>query len=289
MLLFRDKGRKRDLIAACRVAPLKTILVPAFLVLTAPVLALDGNGMSDVWEAIYPAAAGFPEADPDGDGATNLAESLAWTNPAEKTSRLNLSLDTSPENIVLQGTEEQVRYQIHSTSDLRAFTRESLFVGTGEKVSAPVTTGGGTKFVQSQTAPILNNDNDSLDDREEAELGTDPRLTDSDDDGVNDDVEFTNGTNPLQKADSDADGMSDDYEQVIIKASGGDELTSLETVLPGDDFDGDGVSNLTEFTLGSSAVVAVKTQLIQNNVWDPEGGLVGDGAEPPMSMPTPLR
>ncbi len=47
--------------------------------------------------------------------------------------------------------------------------------------------------------------------------------------------------------DSDDDGMWDPFELFIIEADSGDTLTTLADVLPGDDFDGDGWTNLDEF------------------------------------------
>lgn len=51
--------------------------------------------------------------------------------------------------------------------------------------------------------------------------------------------------------DSDGDGLSDDFEQQIIDADLNDAIDGLDDVLPGDDFDGDGLSNQEEFDRGS--------------------------------------
>ncbi len=56
-------------------------------------------------------------------------------------------------------------------------------------------------------------------------------------------------------SDMDADALPDTWEQQIIDASGG-AFTSASQVLPGDDFDGDGLSNGDEFVLGSNPVSA---------------------------------
>lgn len=52
--------------------------------------------------------------------------------------------------------------------------------------------------------------------------------------------------------DSDKDGLPDVWEQQIINADPNDAIKSILDVLPGDDFDGDGFDNLTEFKQGSS-------------------------------------
>lgn len=54
-------------------------------------------------------------------------------------------------------------------------------------------------------------------------------------------------TNP----DTDNDGMADSFEQQIIDDNPGDSITTIADVLPGDDYDGDGDSNLEEFAAGS--------------------------------------
>ncbi|MBL9126930.1 MAG: PD40 domain-containing protein [Verrucomicrobiales bacterium] len=49
---------------------------------------LDGNGMDDVWEAaVFGRTGADPDADPDGDGFSNLAEFEAGTDPARPESR----------------------------------------------------------------------------------------------------------------------------------------------------------------------------------------------------------
>lgn len=47
--------------------------------------------------------------------------------------------------------------------------------------------------------------------------------------------------------DDDDDGLLDSWEQQIIDYSDSDDYTSIQDVLPGDDFDGDGYTNLEEY------------------------------------------
>jgi autotransporter-associated beta strand protein len=63
---------------------------------------------------------------------------------------------------------------------------------------------------------------------------------------------FTEATGVLEvvSGDLDGDGMADSFEQGIIDANPGDGITTINDVLPGDDFDIDGTDNLTEFRLG---------------------------------------
>lgn len=55
--------------------------------------------------------------------------------------------------------------------------------------------------------------------------------------------------------DSDLDGLDDEWEQQIIDADPGDAIETIAQVLPGDDFDNDGVDNVTEQALGRSPVL----------------------------------
>ncbi|MEO0794803.1 MAG: DUF1800 family protein [Verrucomicrobiota bacterium] len=53
-------------------------------------LDLDGDGMSDIWEAFYDATSLAPDQDADNDGVSNLKESLIGTNPFVRTAPLRL-------------------------------------------------------------------------------------------------------------------------------------------------------------------------------------------------------
>jgi hypothetical protein len=53
--------------------------------------------------------------------------------------------------------------------------------------------------------------------------------------------------------DADHDGLPDEWEQWLVDYDGHDAVTSIASVRPGEDFDGDGVSNLEEFRSGTFA------------------------------------
>lgn len=57
-------------------------------------------------------------------------------------------------------------------------------------------------------------------------------------------------------SDTDGDGLDDAWEQQIVDADSGDAITAIGGVLPGDDFDGDQVTNLMEYTYASNPVNA---------------------------------
>jgi hypothetical protein len=93
--------------------------------------------------------------------------------------------------------------------------------------------------------PALNDrdgdpDADGLTNIQEYLLGTDPNNPDTDGDGLPDPQEVTLGTNPTA-ADTDGDGLPDGWE----KAHALNPLSAADAAL---DSDGDGVSNLAEFT-----------------------------------------
>ncbi|MDP6524460.1 MAG: hypothetical protein QGH15_09580 [Kiritimatiellia bacterium] len=64
----------------------------------------------------------------------------------------------------------------------------------------------------------------------------------------------TPGTINSVTLDTDGDGMADPWEESIVTASGG-ALSDITDVLPGDDFDGDGFSNLEEYVAGLDPTV----------------------------------
>lgn len=94
---------------------------------------------------------------------------------------------------------------------------------------------------------IIDTDLDGLYDIEEKEYGTDPKLYDTDGDGLSDGEEVRiYKTNPLNP-DTDGDGLSD-YDEVIIY--GTNPLSS--------DTDGDGYRDLEEINNGYSPIDAGK-------------------------------
>lgn len=68
--------------------------------------------------------------------------------------------------------------------------------------------------------------------------------------------------------DTDKDGILDSVEQQIIDDNPDDALETLEDVLPGDDYDHDGLDNQTESDIGTSAILM-----------DTDGDLFTDGEE----------
>ena len=61
-------------------------------------------------------------------------------------------------------------------------------------------------------------------------------------------------TYSVEQIDSDADGMPDSWEQQIVDADSSDAIEGVNDVLPGDDFDQDGISNLDEYIAGTSSI-----------------------------------
>lgn len=94
--------------------------------LFAPPLAatidLNLDGISDIWATAHPEA-GAPAADPDGDGASNLAESLAGTDPLSPTSHFAATTTTDAAgNLVLRWANVAGKhYTVEASTDLRTW------------------------------------------------------------------------------------------------------------------------------------------------------------------------
>ncbi len=164
--------------------------------------AIDANhnGMSDVWEKHFSLPPGSrPDDDPDGDGLTNLQESIAGTDPlnAADAFRARIELAQGIPYLKWPSVAGKV-YTIQQSTDLATWTNCGASIqGTGAEISSqlPAATAGNISYrvsVQDQ-----DSDGDGLTDWEEMILGTNPNLADTDGDGVSDGQEYLLGTDPL--------------------------------------------------------------------------------------------
>ena len=232
---------------------------------------LNLDGMPDVWQLNYPATLNQPSADPDGDGRTNLQESIDGTDPGNPNSVFKVSLIglSSTTALVSWNTVPGKRYQVYASGDLAAWTRlgpQQLTAQPSLSYIAPATTA--QQFYRVQQYESLDSDSDGLTDLEEAQLGTNPLAFDTDGDHVPDDIELMIGTDPRTSASSSGDGLPDDFKRWIIYAAQHDnnpahaQITSLADVRPGDSFSGDGITNLQHFSAGTSPVTRKKNVVL---------------------------
>lgn len=175
---------------------------------------LNNDGLSDVYAALHALAPGSGAADNDGDGATNLQEALAGTNPNDAQSRFLASAVAAPANAVAvrwTGVAGK-RYQLQSSPDLATWTDVGApLVGAGAQLEftdpAPLP---GKRLYRVRIVASLDSDGDGFDDWEEALLGTSPTVRDADADKVPDAWEvfyFGNTTAIAGTSDTDGDGI----------------------------------------------------------------------------------
>ncbi|MEN8848461.1 MAG: sulfatase-like hydrolase/transferase [Akkermansiaceae bacterium] len=254
--------------------------------------ALDSNNnqISDIWESLYPTAAANPNADPDGDGCSNRLEGLAFTNPNDSDSFFKATLTKTSSQIQLTYPGESwMRDLTQSSSDLLDWTRDGELTPS-DATTVTELTDSQQKFIRRIRHNALNSDTDSLTNKEEELLGTNPQLWDTDGDKVADDIEFLLGTDPLVNVDSDNDSIPDHFEEWCLQHSDTDAFSSLADIAANTDFDGDSVTDGQEFTLGTSPAVPVKNvlffitedQSLHLGLYDtnPVGGFTGDSANP---------
>ena len=168
---------------------------------------LNGNGMSDVWEAIYPGA-GMPWEDPDGDGADNRSESIAGTDPLSSNSVFGVRLDFGGEGapVAVREAVAGKRYRKEESRDLGSW-----------RAAGETSTG---LFFRASVGDV-DEDGDGLNGWEERQIGTTPTEADTDRDGMPDGWEHVHELNPLaDDAFGDLDG--DGWDNVSENGAGTD-------------------------------------------------------------------
>jgi hypothetical protein len=224
----------------------------------------DGDGLNDGNEV----ARGTDPllADTDGDSYSDGYEVQYSSDPKSSTSLPTFTLTLANDGTPTGGTFTKSGTLAHGTNATVTATPSAGYLfgswsGDASGSTNPLTllmdadkTVGAT-FVEDTRDP----DEDGLTNYQEIiVLLTDPNLADTDDDGVNDGQEVTDGTNPLVP-DSDGDGLNDGEE----KARGTNPLSA--------DSDGDGLSDLQEEVLTSTNPLAQ----------DSDGNGIADAYEDP--------
>lgn len=193
-------------------------------------LDTNHNGISDLWEKTYNNNLLFPgsynpQADPDGDGRTNLLEAIAGTNPLSSippagyiqatqvhvpavylTGSNGVRTLVTPEAYSLSWpTKIGKLYTLSCSTDLMPNSWLAIDVpltGNGNVmgITTAITQPDGSipsKLFWRVAVNDTDRDNDGLTDSEENQLSTNPLLADTDGDGRSDFFEASAATNPL--------------------------------------------------------------------------------------------
>jgi hypothetical protein len=229
----------------------------------------DGDGMSDVWEALhgFPITSGTvpanhaPGADPDQDGWSNLEESEAGTDPNNADApggmlRPTMLRHPDFESVVIVSWPSLAgkSYTLLTSPDLNSGTWSAVDVpmmGTGEVIEVGMETlhSDGSrpeKLFWRVTVTDVDSDGDLVSDWDELQLGLDPHLADSDGDSLPDGVEIQSGLDPKHR-DTDLDGIPDNLDAdplenaAVADRDGANLSASLNQGLLGRwDFEGSG-------------------------------------------------
>ena len=136
---------------------------------------VNGDGISDIWAALYPTA-GAPSADLDGDGQSNLAEARAGTDPTNPASRLiaTAARDASGNLVVRWPGIAGKYYFIETSTDLATWTPlPGDYTGTGAELSAivrPAGTGSGSRAFWHVVVFDMDSTGSGLNDWEKLQL-----------------------------------------------------------------------------------------------------------------------
>lgn len=171
--------------ASLLIKPFGSLLFLTFVVALAcpargQMIDLNHNGMSDIWELIYNAASLDPNGDADGDGASNIVEATAGTNPFDSNSvpkitaaamvgtNFNVTLPCAlGKQYILQSVDP-------GSGDWSNWTTEASIIvrsGTTVTLSAPAT--AAAKLFRIAISDV-DSDGDGVNDWEEYKLGLDP-------------------------------------------------------------------------------------------------------------------
>ena len=146
---------------------------------TAQIIDLNGNGMSDVWEWVYNAGGLSHAGDADGDGFSNLQESVAGTDPFNASSFPRIpSVQASRTNFsVTLPAALGKQYQLQSRAALNNtnwLVETNLVARTGTNVTLTVPVAAAMKFYRIGIADVNSDGSGLMNDWEKYQLGLNP-------------------------------------------------------------------------------------------------------------------
>ncbi|NVK31841.1 MAG: discoidin domain-containing protein [Gammaproteobacteria bacterium] len=184
----------------------------------------DGDGLSDMHESLFKTDPS--QIDSDGDGLSDADEMKLGYNPLSRDSNAN-------------GVADAVEWMLVQGLGLD----EALNDRDGDGLP------DAAEHWYQTDADQYDTDNDGLSDLEEIGFSdTDPTDADSDNDGAKDGLEYTHGTNPWEWADPTSDSWLDKDEDGL--AASEEIIYQLSNL--DDDFDDDGLLDGEEIELGSN-------------------------------------
>ena len=142
-------------------------------------LDLNGNGMSDIWEWTYNAYGVDPSTDPDGDGFSNLQESIAGTNPFNSNSYPHITYEFwSPTNFSVTMPcalgKQYTLLSITTLGDTNWVVETNLIARSGTNVTLTVPPVAIMKFYRVAISDINSDSSGLMNDWEKYQLGLDP-------------------------------------------------------------------------------------------------------------------
>jgi len=141
----------------------------------------NANGMSDIWELVYGASGLAPDGDADGDGASNLQEAIAGTDPFDPASKpLIGSAGIAGTNVTINvNCALGKQYELQSIQPFNSggwtnwITEATAIARSGSIVTLSAPAGLTTKFYRVAISDV-DTDGDGVNDWEEYQVGLDP-------------------------------------------------------------------------------------------------------------------
>ena len=202
-------------LAARKLLVTAAILFAGLAPLSAQMVDLNGNGMSDIWEWLYNAYGINPNSDPDGDCFSNIEEALAGTNPFNSNSFPHITFSAFATNnfSVTLPCALGKQYQLQSITNLGStnWTVETNVVArSGTNITLTAAAAATSKFYRVAISDV-DTDGDGVNDWEEYQLGLDP-------------------TNPYSNGQEDVNGKAlTDYQYVTGKLAQQNVITVAAT------------------------------------------------------------